>query len=258
MKYSNLKRIIPLTLLASAATLAVAAPAPVTDLNASSHTASSAPASSASLERLERLITSRNQIQLQLQQQLDGLSQELSEMRGMVERNSYELDQMLERQRQLYIEIDNIRTAKPTVEAKPADATDVKPEEGAYATDTNENAAYQNAVDLILKEKNYAGATKAFQEFVTAYPDSVYSSNAHYWLGQLYFAQKNDVEAAKSFTKVVSYADSNKRADALLKLGEVAKRNNNATAARTYYQKVVNEYPDSTSAKTAASKLSAL
>ncbi|WP_063651456.1 tol-pal system protein YbgF [Aliivibrio fischeri] len=252
MKYSNLKRIIPLTLLASAATLVVAAPAPVTDLNASSNSTSSAPASSASIERLERLIKSRNQIQLQLQQQLDGLSQELSEMRGTVERNSYELDQMLERQRQLYIEIDNIRTAKPTVEAKPEAA------EGAYAADTNENAAYQNAVDLILKEKNYAGATKAFQEFVTAYPDSVYSSNAHYWLGQLYFAQKNDVEAAKSFAKVVSYEDSNKRADALLKLGEVAKRNNNNAAAKKYYQKVVNEYPDSTTAKTAASKLESL
>ncbi|MCE7576073.1 tol-pal system protein YbgF [Aliivibrio fischeri] len=257
MKYSNLKRIIPLTLLASAATLVVAAPAPVTDLNASSNSTSSAPASSASIERLERLIKSRNQIQLQLQQQLDGLSQELSEMRGTVERNSYELDQMLERQRQLYIEIDNIRTAKPTVEAKP-EAAEGGSTEGAYAADTNENAAYQNAVDLILKEKNYAGATKAFQEFVTAYPDSVYSSNAHYWLGQLYFAQKNDVEAAKSFAKVVSYADSNKRADALLKLGEVAKRNNNNAAAKKYYQKVVNEYPDSTTAKTAASKLESL
>lgn len=257
MKYSNLKRIIPLTLLASAATLVVAAPAPVTDLNASSNSTSSAPASSASIERLERLIKSRNQIQLQLQQQLDGLSQELSEMRGMVERNSYELDQMLERQRQLYIEIDNIRTAKPTVEAKP-EATEGGSTEGAYAADTNENAAYQNAVDLILKEKNYAGATKAFQEFVTAYPDSVYSSNAHYWLGQLYFAQKNDVEAAKSFAKVVSYTDSNKRADALLKLGEVAKRNNNDAAAKKYYQKVVSEYPDSTTAKTAVSKLKSL
>ena len=57
MKYSNLKRIIPLTLLASAATLVVAAPAPVTDLNAT--TTSSAPASSTSIERLERLIKSR-------------------------------------------------------------------------------------------------------------------------------------------------------------------------------------------------------
>lgn len=257
MKNSNLKRIIPLTLLASAATLVVAAPAPVTDLNATSHSTSSAPASSASIERLERLIKSRNQIQLQLQQQLDGLSEELSEMRGMVERNSYELDQMLERQRQLYIEIDTLRTAKPVpVTTTPDEATDSA--SGAYATDTNENEAYQNAVDLILKKKDYAGATKAFQDFVVAYPDSVYSSNAHYWLGQLYFAQKNDIEAAKSFAKVVSYADSNKRADALLKLGELAKRNNNKAAAQKYYQKVISEYPDSTTAKTADKQLKSL
>ncbi|MDD9179513.1 MULTISPECIES: tol-pal system protein YbgF [Aliivibrio] len=256
MKYSNLKRIIPLTLLASAATLVVAAPAPVTDLNATSNSTSSAPASSASIERLERLIKSRNQIQLQLQQQLDGLSEELSEMRGMVERNSYELDQMLERQRQLYIEIDTLRTAKPVPVTTPAEAIDSS--SGAYAADTNENEAYQNAVDLILKKKDYAGATKAFQDFVAAYPDSVYSSNAHYWLGQLYFAQKNDIEAAKSFAKVVSYADSNKRADALLKLGELAKRNNNKAAAQKYYQKVISEYPDSTTAKTADNQLKSL
>ncbi|PQJ88829.1 tol-pal system protein YbgF [Aliivibrio sifiae] len=255
MKYSNLKRIIPLTLLASAATLVVAAPAPVTDLNATSN--SSAPASSSSIERLERLIQSRNQIQLQLQQQLDGLSEELSEMRGTVERNSYELEQMLERQRQLYIEIDTLRTAKPAPVATPADSIDAS-SSGAYATDTNENEAYQTAVDLILKKKDYAGATKAFQDFVAAYPDSVYNSNAHYWLGQLYFAQKNDIEAAKSFTKVVSYSDSNKRADALLKLGELAKRNNNKTAATKYYQKVLKEYPDSTTAKTADKQLKSL
>ncbi len=255
MKYSNLKRIIPLTLLASAATLVVAAPAPVTDLNATS--SSSAQASSTSIERLERLIKSRNQIQLQLQQQLDGLSEELSEIRGTVERNSYELDQMLERQRQLYVEIDTLRTAKPST-AKPVVDNDANSGEGSYATDTNENEAYQNAVDLILKKKDYAGATKAFQEFVAAYPDSVYSSNAHYWLGQLYFAQKNDVEAAESFTKVVSYADSNKRADALLKLGELAKRNNNKAAAQKYYQKVITEYSDSTTAQTAAAQLKSL
>lgn len=256
MKYSNLKRIIPLTLLASAATLVVAAPAPVTDLNAT--TTSSTPASSTSIERLERLIKSRNQIQLQLQQQLDGLSEELSEMRGMVERNSYELDQMLERQRQLYIEIDTLRTAKPAPVVTPTEGSGDTGASGSYATDTNENEAYQNAVDLILKKKDYTGATKAFQEFVVAYPDSVYSSNSYYWLGQLYFAQKNDIEAAKSFAKVVSYSDSNKRADALLKLGELAKRNNNKAAAEKYYQKVLTEYPDSTTAKTADKQLKSL
>lgn len=252
MKYSNLKRIIPLTLLASAATFMVAAAAPVTDLNSSS--TSSGTASSSSIERLERLINSRNQIQLQLQQQLDGLSEELSEMRGMVERNSYELDQMLDRQRQLYIEIDTLRTAKPAVTVTtPTDPSDKST--GAYATDTNENQAYQNAVDLILKEKDYEGAAKAFKDFIAGYPDSVYASNAHYWLGQLYFSQKNDIEAAKSFAKVVSYSDSNKRADALLKLGDLAQRNSNTAAAKKYYQKVVTEYSESTSAQTARKQL---
>ncbi|MCV5231961.1 tol-pal system protein YbgF, partial [Escherichia coli] len=84
---------------------------------------------------------------------------------------------------------------------------------------------------------------------------STYSANSHYWLGQLYFAKKQDKDAVKSFAAVVSYKDSNKRADALLKLGEIAERNNNAAQAKKYYQQVVDEYPGSASAKLAGSKL---
>ncbi len=42
----------------------------------------------------------------------------------------------------------------------------------------------------------------------------------------------------KSFAAVVSYKDSNKRADALLKLGEIAERNNNAAQAKNTTNKL--------------------
>jgi TolA-binding protein len=74
-------------------------------------------------------------------------------------------------------------------------------------------------------------------------------------LGQLYFAKKQDKEAATSFAAVVSYKESNKRADALVKLGDIAKRNNNEAQAKKYYQQVVDEYPTSASAKVASDNL---
>ncbi|PMI23738.1 tol-pal system protein YbgF, partial [Vibrio splendidus] len=122
-------------------------------------------------------------------------------------------------------------------------------------TDVDEQTAYQNAVDMILKQRDYTGAIAAFQKFQKDFPDSTFTPNSHYWLGQLYFAKKQDKEAVKSFAAVVSYKDSNKRADALVKLGDIAARNNNAAQAKKYYQQVVTEYPNSASAKVAKTHL---
>lgn len=174
-----------------------------------------------------------------MQQQIDQMSQEISELRGQLERNSYEMKQMLQRQRELFVELDRVRgeiKSTPAQEAQPVKTG------GQYTPNVDEQTAYQNAVDLILKKRDYTGAIAAFQQFQKDYPDSTYSANSHYWLGQLYFAKKQDEDAVKSFAAVVSYKDSNKRADALLKLGEIAERNNNAAQAKKYYQQVVDEY----------------
>ncbi|EOX4807782.1 tol-pal system protein YbgF [Vibrio alginolyticus] len=249
--FSNTKRAVTLTLLASAANFAFAAPAPVSDLNSTSSVSKSR-SSETEVERLERLLQNRNRVQLQMQQQIDQMSQEISELRGQLERNSYEMKQMLQRQRELFVELDRVRgeiKSTPAQEAQPVKTG------GQYTPNVDEQTAYQNAVDLILKKRDYTGAIAAFQQFQKDYPDSTYSANSHYWLGQLYFAKKQDEDAVKSFAAVVSYKDSNKRADALLKLGEIAERNNNAAQAKKYYQQVVDEYPGSASAKLASSKL---
>ena len=249
--FSNTKRAVTLTLLAGVVNLAFAAPAPVSDLNSTSSTSKNR-SSETEVERLERLLQNRNHVQLQMQQQIDQMSQEISELRGQLERNSYEMKQMLQRQRELFVELDRVRgeiKSTPTQETQPVRTV------GQYTPDVDEQTAYQNAVDLILKKRDYSGAISAFQQFQKDYPDSTYSANSHYWLGQLYFAKKQDKDAVKSFAAVLSYKGSNKRADALLKLGEIAERNNNAAQAKKYYQQVVDEYPGSASAKLASSKL---
>lgn len=247
--FSNTKRAVTLTLLASAANLAFAAPAPVSDLNSDSTNTSVASATSSSapetdVQRLERLLQNRNRVQLQMQQQIDQMSQEIAELRGQLERNSYDMQQMLERQRELFIELDRVRNEIKTV-GTPTQATAVEEggEQGVFSSNVDEQTAYQNAVDLILKKRDYAGAIAAFKQFQKDFPDSNFAPNSHYWLGQLYFAQKQDKEAAKSFAAVVSYKDSNKRADALVKLGDIAARNNNPEQAKKYYQQAIDEHP---------------
>jgi tol-pal system protein YbgF len=261
--FSNTKRVILLSLLASAANTTFAAPAPVSDLNSTAtNSSSSSRAASASnesdIERLERLLQNRNLVQLQMQQQIDDMALEISELRGELERNSYDMKQMLERQRELFIELDRVRgevkASGKTAVAATASAG-AKDASGTFSTDVDEQTAYQNAVDMILKQRDYTGAIAAFQKFQKDFPDSTFTPNSHYWLGQLYFAKKQDEEAVKSFAAVVSYKDSNKRADALVKLGDIATRNNNVAQAKKYYQQVVTEYPNSASAKVAKTHL---
>lgn len=257
--FSNLKRVFTLTLLASAAGSALAAPAPVSDLNGSNTATSTSTVRSneTDVQRLERLLENRNRVQLQMQQQLDEMALEISDLRGQLEKNNYDMQQMLQRQRELFIELDKVRgqvhTAPASVESNGADT---KPAAGGtFSSNVDEQTAYQNAVDLILKKRDYTGAIAAFQQFQKDYPDSSFTPNTHYWLGQLYFAKKQDKEAVKSFAAVVSYRDSNKRADALVKLGDIASRNNNAAQANKYYQQVLEEYPSSASAKLAKERI---
>jgi len=242
-------RSFALMLLVGAATQVVAAPAPVAELNSGS-------AQGDSLERLERMIEARNQVQLDMQRQLDQIASEMDELRGIVERNSYDLSQMLERQRELYREVDAL-SRQPQKKVKEEPATDAAASE-TYTSNISENEAYEQAVNLILKEKDYTGAVKAFQDFLSTYPESVYKPNAHYWLGQLYFTQNQLAEAGEQFKAVASYSDSNKRADAMLKLGVIAERSKKADEAKKLYQEVISTYPDSTSSRQAERNLKQL
>ncbi|WP_297486050.1 tol-pal system protein YbgF [uncultured Photobacterium sp.] len=212
-----------------------------------------APASAANLQTLERMLEAQGQSQLQVQRQLDQISADIDDIRGKVERNSYDIKQMKERQRQLYKDVDQL-SRQPEKTAPIAKETTKAPTE-AYSKNMSENDAYQNAVNLILKKKDYQGATQAFETFLITYPDSVYKPNASYWLGQLHFSQNNLAQAAKNFEVVASLKDSSKRADALLKLGVIAERNNDTAKAMSYYTEVEKEYPNSTSAKQAQSAL---
>lgn len=261
--FSNFKRAVSLTLLASAAGSVSAAQAPVSDINSTasnSVSSSLAQPQETEVQRLERLLNNRSRVQVQMQQQLDSMSAEIQQLRGMVERNQYDMKQMLERQKELFIELDRVRSElkasdKPVTAGSAETQESVSPEaaaeSGTYTTNVDEEAAYKSAVDLILKKKDYAGAIAAFKQFQENFPESNFAPNAHYWLGQLYFAKKQDVEAAKSFASVIAYEDSNKRADSLVKLGDIARRNNKPGVAKKYYQQVVDEYPNSSSAEKA-------
>ncbi|MDO6567020.1 tol-pal system protein YbgF [Alteromonas sp. 1_MG-2023] len=216
---------------------------------------------------LERIVKSRTEMQHRLQTQLDNMQSEVDQLRGSVEVNTNELEKVLERQRELYLEIDkrveslkqgglaNASGAGPT----PSTSVGVTPSTPSSSPQEGEDEAYDSAVNLILKSREYDKAIPAFQSFIERFPNSEYAPNAHYWLGQLLFNKQQWDEAIEQFDIVSNrFPDSVKRPDALLKLGVIAERTGDSNGARNFFQQVINEYPSSSAKRLAESRLNNL
>lgn len=254
-----------LVVLALVHTSAFANPAPVTDINRNRPTTTNAQVSAGGsieqrLATLERIVEARSEAQLRMAQQLQQLLDEVSELRGATETHAYQLDEILQRQRDLYQEIDRrvsaIQLAPSASTATPAiDA----PAAASYSSDVSENDAYDKAVNMVLKDRRYDAAIPEFENFIRNYPNSSYAPNAHYWLGQLLFNNGELAKAKTQFERVVNnFAQSNKVADALLKLGQIAERENDKNAALRFYRQLVEKHSTATSARLAQERISAL
>ena len=244
-------KIILAAMILSGSTQVLAAPAPVSE----------AAISQSSIEKrlasLENMMQSRNLLQVELQQQLNLLQDEVSQIRGVTEEQSYKLEKVLQRQRELYQEIEN-RVSQAYTQPAAAPATDYTQSSDAqtYSSDLSENEAYERAVALIMKDKRYDQAIPEFQTFLTTYPNSVYASNAHYWLGQLLTIKNDGVKASEHFKVVVNeFPNSNKRPDAMLKLGTLLQEQGLNQEAQKILGDLINQYPSTTAAKLATERL---
>ncbi len=226
---------------------ATAAPAPVADATGSS--------TEDRVARLERILQAKQQSEFQTQQRLDTLQQEVLDLRGLNEQQGYQIEQMLQRQRQLYEEIANL-SSKPA--QLPVVTTPQSGSDSPIST-LGETASYEQAVNLVLKQRKYDEAIPAFRSFIKQYPDSTYAANANYWLGQLLYNNSDFEPAKQAFDTVAnSFKDSNKRGDSLVKLGMIAEKTGKVSSAKVYYQQVIKEYANSAAARLAQQQLSAL
>jgi len=251
----NLNNVLFGIVLAASFDLLAATPAPVFNANAN---ASSPVSITDQLAILDRKLDARNRAQIAIQQQLDDLQNEVDELRGVTELHTHQLSQVLDRQRELYQELDRrvAQALKLNNQANTAPTTVTANAAQPYSSNLNENELYDHAVNLVLKDKQYDQAIIEFTQFNQKYPHSSYAANAHYWLGQLLFTKADFSAAKKEFSIVVTqFKDSSKREDALLKLALVAQKDNNQSRMVSLYKQVIAEYPNSTAAKLAQARL---
>lgn len=210
------------------------------------------------LATIERIVESRTESQQRMQTQVDMLQSDIDDMRGSIELHNHQLEKLLERQRELFLELDRrfagMQQTTNSVASNANNAGASMP--SAAPSGGDEQTMYQNAVNLILKDKDYDKAVPAFKTFLAQYPNTGLTANAHYWLGQLLYNQQKLTEAKEQFSQVATkFSDSPKRSDSLLKLGLIEKTGGNLSAARNLFQQVVNEYPNSTPARLAQQQL---
>jgi len=120
---------------------------------------------------------------------------------------------------------------------------------------TSSEDDYKDAYDTYQKG-DYTAAREKFQRYLDAYPNSKYSENALYWIGECYYSEKNYEKAIVEFDDVVKkYPNGAKASAALLKQGMAFSSLDDKKSANAIFKKVIERYPKSEQATVARKRL---
>jgi tol-pal system protein YbgF len=163
-----------------------------------------------------------------LGEQVDGTSTVLNQLREAVERAAHPPQQL---------------SAPVPAVAVPADRSPAPP------TPTDQaKKAYASALG-VFQSHEHGQAVLDFLGFLSQYPKHPLASNAQYWIGEAYYAQRDYRQAAVEFQKVLDRNPRGGKApDALVKVGLCYINLRQRARAHESWQHVVREFPDSDAA----------
>lgn len=217
-------------------------------------------------------VSAQGQVFMQLQQ----LQQDMAQLRGLLEEQQYEIQQLKQEGLERYQDLDR-RLAGGTAGAPvsqspaagavnagvspvmPAQPGQNSPAASTEPADPEKEKLYYDAAFDLIKARDFAKASQAFTGFLRKYPNSQYAGNAQYWLGEVSLAQGDLPAAAQAFAQVgKSYPDHQKVPDSMYKLADVELRQGNTAEAKTILQQVVSRFPSSSAAQLAQRELQGL
>jgi len=227
--------------------------------------------------------TNSNSKNAMLLDKVQGLQQEVQELRGQLEVQAHDLKLLQQQQLAFYKDLDarlptHAGAAKsaaatplpigvPTPQRPSALSADKQQTQAVVAPVTNhaartnpadEQISYLAAYELV-KNKRFDEGLVAMQKFVSQYPQGGYTANAQYWLGELYMVKKSYPEAIEHFEIVLQqFPSSTKSAASMLKIGYALAASGKKEEAVQRLQQVLKNYPDTNTAQLAKAKLDAL
>lgn len=195
------------------------------------------------LANVERVLDSGSMVQML--GRIEELQGEVRALRGEIETLRYDLDGVRQRQRDVYLDLDQRLQALESASTGG----------GATTANGNDRDAYQAAFAL-LREARYEEAKQAFGNFLDSYPQSALTPNAWYWLGEVNYVNKDFDTAVGQFRKVVDgFPQSNKTPDAWLKLGYCHYELGQWDKAREALRAVAQRFPEHAAAGLANERL---
>ena len=223
--------------------------------------------------------------------QVQQMQEEIRELRGLVEKQAYEIENLKVRQKDQYLDLDarisdvqggvanrpqlnppkqsggavvtspgNLDRPEITTRPNTDSQTTAVRQPGVEERDTssppvNERALYESAFGQ-LRALQYTEAAEGFLAFLDKFPQSDLAGNAQYWLGESYYVTRNYDIALEAFHGLLErYPDSNKVADAWLKIGYTHYELKEWEKSRDTLLRVKDMYPDSRLSRLADSRL---
>jgi tol-pal system protein YbgF len=103
---------------------------------------------------------------------------------------------------------------------------------------------------------NYDLAIQGFTEYMTHYPDTDFTDNAQYWIGECLYGKKEYGEAIEAWNTLFrEHPSSDKVPDGRVKKGMALERLGRRSQALVEYRYVVDRYPTSPAARIARERL---
>ncbi|MDP1898467.1 MAG: tol-pal system protein YbgF [Sulfurimicrobium sp.] len=227
---------------------------------------------------------------LEMLSQMEALKAEISKMRGQLEVQAHDIENIQKRQRDLYVDVDTrLRQLEgvaaaaaaaaaaapaapvPVVESQPKPGKDKKAAAKAVAapavapavvavqaaeTDPAAEAKTYDAAFNLFRSGNYQGALTAFQAFSQAYPKSPLAPSAQYWIGNSHFNLKDFRSAIASQQELISlYPKSPKVPDAMLNIATSQQGMGDAVSAKKTLEDLLARFPISDAAEKAKRRL---
>jgi tol-pal system protein YbgF len=204
---------------------------------------------------------------------IEDLHREIEVLRANVEDNSQRLNRLTDEVQMVKLgaqsSAESAQTEPAQVGTPPTTGTEAVPRVAAAApppptagTEEIHSATlegmYQQAYDA-FKAEDYPGALTMFRDFLNKYPDSEYSDNAQYWIGECYYQQIDYERAILEYEKLLRrYPKGDKVPAALLKQGFAFLNLGDKVDAELLFKQVIKKYPHSPQAQIANRKLQTL
>lgn len=212
---------------------------------------------------------------------IEQLKQEVSELRGLVEQQAFQLRNLEISGKRRYQDIDtrvlaisqqlgsagastsaevgdvpagSLPTRLPDAGIVPAaGSVQSAPAVSSAPVSEEQKQAYAKAYSLV-KQKSFEEAVDSLHSYIERYPEGELTGNAYYWLGEVYLVLPKLEQAKQSFMIVVkTFPGHRKVADSMFKLAVTYDRLLDPVNSEKYLELVQKSFPNSTASKLAKS-----